>query len=58
MDKEKYLKDTQLIVKDIIQQQSKLYDKHNNRNNQLLSGVGDLSYIEKAGPVEDTKVRT
>lgn len=50
--KEKYLKDLQLIVDDIIKQQSKKYEQEKFHNANLLKGISDITYIEKTGPAE------
>lgn len=50
INKEKYLKDTQLIVESIINKQYKKYEGIKTHNEQLLNNVGEITYIEKTGP--------
>lgn len=50
--KEKYIKDLQLIVDDIIKRQSERYEKEKSHNEDLLKGLSDIAYIEKTGPTE------
>jgi hypothetical protein len=47
---EKYLKDTQLISERILNQQYKKYDAVKSENEEILKGLSNLAYIEKAGP--------
>jgi hypothetical protein len=53
MKKEKYLKDTQLIVQDILDRQNKLYNRVDTHNRNLLVGIEGINYIEKAGPTQE-----
>jgi len=50
--KEKYLKDVQLIVENMIDKQSKQYHQINSHNNDLIQGINGVVYIEKTGPKE------
>jgi hypothetical protein len=50
MKKEKYLKDTKLIVENIINKQYEKLDKEQQHNTELLKGIERISYIEKTGP--------
>lgn len=50
MKVEKYLKDTQLIVEDIIKKQSEQYEMIQKRNREILQLIPGISYIEKRGP--------
>lgn len=50
--KEKYLKDTQLIADEIANRQFRKYEEIKSRNEQLLKDIGNINYIEKAGPAE------
>lgn len=51
MDKEKYLQDTKLIVKRLLDEQYKRYDGVKAVNRQLLEGLR-VNYIERRGPEE------
>lgn len=50
MKKEKYLKDTKLIVENVINKQYKMFDKEKEHNAKLLKGIEKISYIERTGP--------
>lgn len=52
MRKEKYLKDTQLIVEEIIKQKYLKYDEEKLFISKLLKVIENISFIEKAGPIE------
>lgn len=52
MKKEKYLKDTQLIIEKILSDQVKQYNKINTNNKELLRNIEGIAYIEKTGPKE------
>ena len=50
MHKEKYLKDTQLIVQRILKTRHEAYDAVAARNAALLEGIDDITYLERIGP--------
>jgi hypothetical protein len=50
MHKEKYLRDTQLIVKRILRHQNEQYDAVRARNEALLAGIQGIVYLELDGP--------
>lgn len=50
--KEKYLKDTELLVDEILKEKYKIYDKTAQNNKNLLKGITDIIYIEKTGPTK------
>ena len=50
---EKYLQDTKLIVKRLVDEQYRthgIYDRVKTENEQLLRGVPNVAWIEKRGP--------
>jgi len=49
MDKEKYLNDTKMIVKSLIDDLSKQYDSERSSVDAILSEVRDIKFIEKSG---------
>lgn len=53
VEKEKYLNDVKLIVKQILNDQSKLYPKVNISNQNLLSKINGVLYLEKGAPEEE-----
>jgi hypothetical protein len=52
MNKEKYLKDTQLIVQNILSQKYKFYDQAKAENSAFVSTIQGMTYIDKTGPEE------
>lgn len=50
MNKEKYLKDTQLIAQDLLNKQSRFYDQVKAENSDFLENIQGITFIEKAGP--------
>lgn len=50
MDKEKYLQDTKLIVKHLLDEQYKRYNGAKTENERLLQDAGHVQYIERRGP--------
>lgn len=52
MNVEKYLKDTQLIVQDILNRKYKLYDQVKAENIDFVRNVQNIFFIEKTGPEE------
>ena len=50
LQKEKYLKDTQLIAQRILRSKYEQYDSARARADALLSGVRGIVYLEKTGP--------
>lgn len=52
MKKEKYLKDTQLIVQDILNKKYKFYDQIKAENIEFVRNIQGITYIEKTGPEE------
>jgi hypothetical protein len=52
MHKEKYLKDAQLIVKSILDQQYKSFERVKAENLTFTSHLDGITYIEKTGPEE------
>ena len=54
MHKEKYLRDTQLIVQCILRGQFERYEAVRARNEALLAGIPGIVYLERAGPAHTT----
>jgi hypothetical protein len=52
MNIEKYLKDTQLIVQDILNKKYKLFDQVKAENIEFAKSIEGITYIEKTGPGE------
>ncbi len=52
MNIEKYLKDTQLIVQNILYQKYKFFDQVKAENIDFLKGIQGITIIEKTGPVD------
>ena len=52
MNIEKYMKDTQLIVRDILNRKYKLYDQVKAENIEFVRNIQGITYIEKTGPEE------
>lgn len=50
MNIEKYLKDTQLIVQNILHQKYKVFDQVKAENAGFLKGIPGIAFIEKSGP--------
>lgn len=50
MEKPKYHKDLELVVKKITDNQYSRFNKIEQENESLLSGVDNISFIEKVGP--------
>lgn len=50
--KEKYLKDTQLIVEGIVNKQYEKFEHVKSHNKRLLNNIGNITYTEKTGPEE------
>lgn len=50
MKKEKYFKDSMLLVESILKDQFANYEIEAKQNKQLLEGINKISYIEKLGP--------
>jgi len=50
MEQEKYLKDTQLIAAKISKDQYEKFDQEKSKVAELLSGVENVTYLEKVGP--------
>jgi hypothetical protein len=50
MHKEKYLKDTQLIVQDLLNKKYKSFDQVKDENLEFLRNIQVITYIEKSGP--------
>jgi hypothetical protein len=53
--KEKYFKDTQLIVGEINNRQLNRLTKIKSHNEKLLKNVGNITYLERSGPEEKAK---
>jgi hypothetical protein len=49
MHKEKYLTDTQLIVRRIVRSQNEQYPAVRARNEALLAGIDGVAFLERAG---------
>jgi hypothetical protein len=52
MKKEKYLRDVQLIVDEVMKKQYKGYEEKRNYNKRMLEEIQGIVYIEKTGPQE------
>jgi hypothetical protein len=52
MNQEKYFKDTQLIVQDILDKKYKSYDQVKAENIEFAKNIQEITYIEKTGPSE------
>jgi hypothetical protein len=50
MHKEKYLKDTQLIVQRLLRTQHEAHPTIAARNAALLDGIPAVTYLERTGP--------
>lgn len=52
MKKEKYMKDLELIVDEILKEKSEEYESQKQHNEKLLEGIENITYIEKTGSIE------
>ncbi len=52
MHKEKYLRDTQLIVQRILHTQNQQYEAVRARNHAVLAGIDGVAYLERLGPAQ------
>jgi hypothetical protein len=52
MSKEKYLKDTQLIVQELLNKKYKFFDQAKAENIEFTRNIPGIAYIERTGPEE------
>lgn len=52
MEKEKYARDTVLVVKEILKRKSPTYEVLKKANDQLFQNIENITFIEKTGPAE------